>query len=172
MLVLNFFLQHRFSLCLSIANFDRLIDFHYYKNYYLLNREKKIRLAVEWGRKNKGKRRIARKKWDVANRGYKNFLNKIRIYKEKGAGGKITKKDVDNLFEQFGRICYYCKVSKANSIDHITPISKGGTNNISNLVPACISCNSKKGAKLLIEWSPMLFYTLHQAARTRNFNNL
>jgi len=32
-------------------------------------------------------------------------------------------------------------------IEHSKPISKGGTNHLSNLYPACISCNRKKLAK-------------------------
>jgi 5-methylcytosine-specific restriction endonuclease McrA len=124
----------------------------YVKKYYLLNKERIAKKATEWNRKNKDKRKIIKRKWFLANRGHKNFLNKVRIYREKGAGGKVTKKDADNLFEKHNKICYYCKVNKATSIDHIIPISRGGSNDINNLVPACISCNSKKGNKLLSEF--------------------
>ena len=33
---------------------------------------------------------------------------------------------------------------KRLTMDHITPISKGGAHTASNIVPACQSCNSKK----------------------------
>jgi 5-methylcytosine-specific restriction endonuclease McrA len=35
----------------------------------------------------------------------------------------------------------------SGTIDHITPLAKGGTNKMSNLRPLCLSCNSKKSDK-------------------------
>ena len=49
-------------------------------------------------------------------------------------------------------ICYRCHRDLALldpdlTIDHHVPVSKGGTNNPSNLMPCCRSCNSSKGSK-------------------------
>jgi 5-methylcytosine-specific restriction endonuclease McrA len=39
--------------------------------------------------------------------------------------------------------CHYCG-QEANTVDHVIPISKGGTDEATNMVAACIKCNSGK----------------------------
>lgn len=36
-------------------------------------------------------------------------------------------------------------------IDHVVPLSRGGSNALDNLVPCCTSCNSSKGARLVAD---------------------
>lgn len=45
----------------------------------------------------------------------------------------------------YGHRCVYCG-SKGHQLtqDHITPLSRGGSHTVSNIVPACRSCNSRK----------------------------
>lgn len=48
--------------------------------------------------------------------------------------------------------CFYCgaKLDDSNrTIDHIVPIAKGGTNDISNLVCCCHNCNQIKGGETI-----------------------
>lgn len=47
--------------------------------------------------------------------------------------------------------CVYCG-KPAEHMDHVMPKSRGGSDDPSNLVPACSSCNWSKGAKTLEEW--------------------
>lgn len=50
------------------------------------------------------------------------------------------------LLEKWGRECSYCHLSNIPlQIEHIVPRSRSGSNRISNLCLACISCNQKKG---------------------------
>ena len=49
-------------------------------------------------------------------------------------------------------MCPYCgcDISKEFSIDHIEPVTNGGTDEPDNLAPCCRSCNSKKNNMPLI----------------------
>lgn len=64
-------------------------------------------------------------------------------------------------FEVFKRdsfTCQYCGESAPNvilNVDHIYPVSKGGNNEIMNLVTSCEDCNSGKSDKLLKEADAM-----------------
>ncbi len=52
------------------------------------------------------------------------------------------------LLEKWGRECSYCgKKDVPLQIEHIKPLSKGGSNSVSNLCLACEKCNQKKGNK-------------------------
>lgn len=44
-----------------------------------------------------------------------------------------------------GRRCASCGATSRLSIDHITPVVRGGTNDPSNLQVLCVPCNSSKG---------------------------
>lgn len=47
------------------------------------------------------------------------------------------------ILNRDGWICGYCGRA-ANTVDHRTPKSRGGTDDESNLIAACRSCNSSK----------------------------
>ena len=51
--------------------------------------------------------------------------------------------------------CFFCNsdLSDYKAIEHLTPISRGGDNDIYNLVYSCKHCNSKKGRNTLEEYA-------------------
>jgi 5-methylcytosine-specific restriction endonuclease McrA len=64
-----------------------------------------------------------------------------------------------------GDLCYYCRrvmsFEKAKpgamppdkaSLDHVTPLSRGGGHTFENTVLACLQCNFEKNAKTPEEW--------------------
>jgi len=49
--------------------------------------------------------------------------------------------------------CFYCGAfDEKGHVDHIIPLSRGGTDNLENLVWSCVSCNTSKGDMTLQEW--------------------
>lgn len=48
--------------------------------------------------------------------------------------------------------CSYCGATERIEIDHVIPLSRGGTHAEENLTSACRSCNASKGNRLLAEW--------------------
>lgn len=47
-----------------------------------------------------------------------------------------------------GYCCQYCGSENATTVDHVLPISKGGTDDPDNLVAACTRCNYSKGNRM------------------------
>jgi hypothetical protein len=75
-----------------------------------------------------------------------------------GAEGSYSTKEWDNLVQNYSR-CPRClrpwdqipppaSGSTVITVDHIIPLTKGGSNAIENIQPLCYSCNSKKGNKM------------------------
>ena len=69
----------------------------------------------------------------------------------------LTKGSAKRQFKQdirysFGGLCAYCRCKRANTIDHLKPRCKGGSNLRSNLVPACHECNHSKGSEMWLSW--------------------
>jgi hypothetical protein len=59
------------------------------------------------------------------------------------------------IFERDGYQCQYCKKQLTRftaTLDHITPVSKGGGNEYDNVITACLGCNSRKTGKPLSDF--------------------
>ena len=68
---------------------------------------------------------------------------------------KTSKSKREKVFAKAGGRCSYCgnKIGiETFHIDHLVPKWRGGSNCISNLLPACADCNTSKGHKPLEAW--------------------
>lgn len=57
---------------------------------------------------------------------------------------RISKHLRDTVFRVKGRRCVRCRLKPATTCDHVKPVSHGGSTILSNLVPCCASCNTKR----------------------------
>ena len=133
---------------------------------YLKNKKAYFRRAKRWAEKNPEKRRevalsYALKNIDKIKKWTKDNPEKLRDGRRRrqakrraaqcDAGGNVSKDEWVSVGQINDGMCVYCG-NEAIAIDHFIPISKGGRNEVGNLVPACTSCNSKKGASDPNEW--------------------
>lgn len=101
----------------------------------------------------------------------KQILRKRRIANN---GGTFTLDDVDALHEQQDGLCYYCGTpigkredEAAFEADHYESLQDGGSNDIFNIVLACVTCNRKKGALHGDIFQARVWATLPPAVRHR-----
>ena len=68
----------------------------------------------------------------------------------KAMGSTNRRRRKRSLLRSQGPICHYCLATFDKdelTLDHVKPYSKGGSNDLSNLVLACSYCNAKKANK-------------------------
>lgn len=128
-------------------------------------REQRRQRMREWGR-NRSKE--VRERWNAYSRGWNAKAYTSPEVKEKHAAraalrngllkqaGTLTKKEWA-LLQKFYGCCAYCGATdKKLTTDHVTPLSRGGAHSTENVVPACGSCNSRKGKRTLSEAAPLM----------------
>lgn len=81
----------------------------------------------------------------------KNKRNRV-IKRLKEEGSFHTWGEWETLKKQYNWTCPCCGKSEPEinlTEDHIVPLSKGGSDNIENIQPLCLSCNLKKHTKII-----------------------
>lgn len=138
------------------------------KVYLKNNRDKRL----EWRRRNYraniGKERLRSKRyklehpdrvrktmthWRINHRDSAREYDNRRRSKLMGCEiNDFTARQWRELKEKYNHRCAYCgKISEHLQQDHVIPISKNGNHTLSNIVPACKSCNCKKKDHTLSE---------------------
>jgi 5-methylcytosine-specific restriction endonuclease McrA len=85
-------------------------------------------------------------------------MREAYVKRRKRAPGGHTEAEWQARLQAYGARCAYCgRSDRALVKEHVIPLSAGGSNDISNLVPACQSCNARKLDRLDIAPAPPTF---------------
>lgn len=111
---------------------------------------------------NPEKRRQASLQWAKDNPDKKNAYNRNRVALRRQSEGQHTGQDVQRQIKAQQGKCYWCRAqlilvgTKKYHVDHLIPLSRGGSNGPENIVCACQDCNLSRNNKLPHEWNGRL----------------
>lgn len=85
----------------------------------------------------------------------KRTARRVRRAREHGAAGTFRYVEVMRLYIANGKRCAYCDqpIDGLPDPEHVLPLSRGGRNDLTNLVAACRRCNADKNDLTLDEWA-------------------
>lgn len=114
------------------------------------NKAKAIAWTSAWMKAHPEKIRAYYKRWSVENHETLRAIKAGRSAKYNAS--KFKFEDWLVILDVFGHCCAYClRNDRPLTMDHIIALTCGGPHEADNIVPACRSCNSKKGNR------PVLF---------------
>jgi 5-methylcytosine-specific restriction endonuclease McrA len=103
------------------------------RSYYEREREDILARSKKWAENNPEKVRQAKT----------NNLRKRRAARH-ASRGNFTVQEFEELCESYGNKCLACGDNEAVlEADHVVPLTRGGSDSISNIQPLCGSCNRK-----------------------------
>lgn len=124
------------------------------------NPERALALSKQWYENNKERRKETCRRWRAANPDKVGKAKAARAQAE--LEGNATRKLIDAKWEASDKTCCLCGTRIDDTLDsphpmsrtleHLTPIARGGTHNLDNIDFAHRSCNTNKGVKTLDEY--------------------
>lgn len=125
------------------------------RRYAKKNRKKMTELVKKWAKANPNKIREYERRYlenlknrpEAQERRRRRRRNAELARRAKQAvAGKYTDDEVWQMYEDQNGLCAYCEIPLFGGfqVEHMTPISRGGRNDWTNIAIACQPCNSLK----------------------------
>lgn len=124
--------------------------------YYQQNKENIDRANRLWAINNPELRKIHKSKWKSLNKDAVNSQTQKRRARLAGVEGSYKASDVEFMIKEQDGFCNGCCAGlelTGYHVDHIVPISRGGSNWPTNLQLLCPTCNLSKGCLMPLEWA-------------------
>lgn len=118
--------------------------------YYLSNKEEIKARSRKWASDHPERNRAKATEWNKTHSDERKLISLRSFHKRKSQKhGSFTSAEWCLLCEKYDYRCLCCGKKKPLTVDHVIPLSKGGTNTIDNIQPLCQPCNSIKHVKVL-----------------------
>jgi 5-methylcytosine-specific restriction endonuclease McrA len=119
-----------------------------HNRWYQNNKEKHSISVKKWAQKNGPAIKLAKLAWRKANPEADQAKSRNRRARKRNAEGRHTAADVQRIFDAQRGKCAHCLtgIKAGYHVDHIQPISRGGSNWPRNLQLLCAPCNLRKNA--------------------------
>jgi len=126
--------------------------------YYAENKEYIAARMAAYRADNKERIAAQRAAYQAAHPEKGNARTRNRLARIVGNGGTHAAVDIQAQYDRQKGRCYYCDtlVGDDYHVDHVIPLILGGSNGPDNLVVACPTCNTSKGAKHPMDYAGML----------------
>jgi len=132
------------------------------REYYAANKDERAVYQREYNAAHKEKIAVWKHEYRRTPKG--RALHRASNHRRRAypGGQGLTDEMMLAVEEVSNGICPYCglPIGDDGQPDHIQPLSKGGSNELDNLVLVCAHCNLSKGAKSLDEYMVCLFQSL------------
>jgi 5-methylcytosine-specific restriction endonuclease McrA len=129
--------------------------------WYKEHPEQKRASSANWRKAHPEQCRALNARWNKERPEKGRTYSARRRTLKRGLPATLTNKEWQRILIKAGNCCTYCDCkfsSKLKAVqDHFIPLSKGGPYTKENIVPACQSCNSRKGNRL--------FKDIHEARK-------
>lgn len=123
------------------------------QSHYQRNRENLLQKSKIYRQNNPEKGRAAKIRFKLQNpEARKASHRRRRANKRNAHKAPYTVEQFKAQWDLFSNCCAYCGSTEKPNVDHFIPLYKGGSETLSNLIPACQRCNFSKNSSDPLEW--------------------